>query len=365
MLFYLTDTLIVEESSPQFSDIKRAVRYIAMAVLECKHLLRGDYEVLKHMAREFRNDDELFPLFNQLVQKYSTYIVPDDICRYVEVVIDGYNNYEKDGHQIKQMPYTYFDDSMKVQAMTVVTEDEDDCALFDYIIKYYQKVNHMHFNYCFTRQGGGGSRTDTAVKTCLKSGKMVTCITDSDKRYAEQPLDPRSCGVKCAKIKAAGKIYYFLMLPVLEVENLIPLNHFNVLDWSCERNRKDKDAFDMLCYNAKSELILPYFDVKEGIKKEYLLQYGEKMEKFAAMCCLCNPDVMGGKQFHEYVDGLNKDDLVYPRLRKKPMGELVSMYEKNELPEPELMTFQQEAWTEIGALLLDVTCARYKEAISM
>ena len=79
-----------------------------MAVLESKHLLRGDYDVLKHMAREFASDEEIFPVFHQLVQRYSTYTVPDDICRYVEVVLDGYNSYEKDGHQIKQMPYIHF-----------------------------------------------------------------------------------------------------------------------------------------------------------------------------------------------------------------------------------------------------------------
>ena len=365
MLFYLTDTLIIERTSPQFANIRKAVRYIAMAVLESKHLLRGDYDVLKFMAREFVSDEEIFPVFHQLVTRYSTYTVPDDICRYVEVVLDGYDNYEKDGHKVKQMPYTFFDDSMKVQAMTVVGEDEDDCALFGYILKYYMNTRHLHYNCYYTTQGGGGSRTDVAVRSNLKAGKMVTCITDSDQRFEGQALDPRSCGVKCGKIKAMDKIYYFLRLPVLEVENLIPLNHFNELDWSHEANRKDKEAFDLLCYNAHSEKILPYFDMKEGIKKEYILQFGDGMEKYAAMCCYCNPEVMGGKSFQEYVAGLKPEDWVYPRLRKRPMGELAPKYRKGELPEPELMEFQIEAWSEIAALLLDATCARFKEAITV
>ena len=365
MLFYLTDSLIVDKTSPQFPAVKRAARYIAMAVLESKHLLRGDFGVLKFMEGEFKGDDEIFPVFHQQVARYSTFTVPDDICHYVEVVDEGYASYEKEGHKIKQMPYTYFDDSMKVQAMTVIAEDEDDCALFDYIIKHYLKVRRLNYNYFFLPQGGGGQRTEVAVKTCLREGKMVTCITDSDQRYKDQPLNSRSCGVLCGKIKSVDKIYFFLRLPVHEVENLIPLNHFERLDWSNEVNRKDKEAFDLLCNNAHSELILPYFDIKEGIKKECILRLGIAMSNFAAMCCYCNPDILDGKQFDVYVAGLKDDDRVYPRLRKRPMGELAPMYRKNEVPDPELMPFQHDAWNEIGALLLDTTCARFKEAITV
>lgn len=365
MLFYLTDTLIVDRESQQFPEIRRAVRYIAMAVWESKHMLRGDYKVLAFFEKEFKNDDEIYPVFNKLVSRYSTYTVPNEICRYIEVINGACSDYEKEGHKIKQMPYTYFDDSMKVQAMTVIAEDEDDCALFDYIIKHYLKVNRLNYNYCFMRQGGGGSRTDTAVKTSLHAGKMVTCITDSDQRYAGQPLNPHSCGVKCSRINAAGKIYYFLMLPVLEVENLVPLNHYNELDWSHEANRKDKAAFDMLCNNAHSEQILPFFDMKQGIKKETISTNGLGMENFAAMCCYCNPDIMGGKSFQTYIAELESDSWVYPRLRKRPMEELAPKYRGGNLPEPELMEFQIEAWDEIAKLLLDTTCARKKEAITV
>lgn len=365
MLFYLTNTLIVDKGSPQFPDIRRAVRYIAMAVWESKHLLRGDYKVLEFFEKEFKNDDQIYPVFNKLVSRYATYTVPNDICRYIEVVDGKCVNYEEGGHMIKQMPYSYFDDSVKVQAMTLVAEDEDDCALFDYIIKHYQKVNHLNYNYCFTRQGGGGSRTDTAVKTCLREGKMVTCITDSDQRYKGQPLDPRSCGAKCAKIKAVGKIYYNLMLPVLEVENLVPMNHFDLLDWHLAQNKKDKEAFDRLRNNAHSELILPYFDMKEGIKKDMVEKLGFEMEKFAAMCCHCNPGIMEGKSFHTYITELDSNSRVYPRLRKRPMGDLAPKYRGGDLPEPELMEFQKEAWDDIAKLLLDTTCARKKESITV
>lgn len=365
MLFYLTDSLIVDKETPQFPAIRRAVKYIAMSVFESKHLLRGDYQVLRFMEEEFRGDKELFPVFHQLVEKFSTYTVPDDICRYIEVVYSGFKSYEKDNHQIKQMEFGYFDDSSKVQAMTVVAEDIDDCSLFEYALRWYIRHKQLPYNYKFTPRGGGGSRTEMAVSNSLNSGDMVTCITDSDQRYEGQPLDSHSNCVECGRISPKDKIYYFLKLPVLEVENLIPRNHYDELDWSHEINRKDKEAFDMLYNNAYSEKILPYFDIKEGLKKVHINQYGGSFGDYAEMCCSCNPNVLKGKTYKEYVDSLKDDARIYPRLRKRPMKELAPMYKNGNLPEPELMMFQRDAWESIATLMLDTTCARNEESISL
>ena len=364
MLFYLTDSLIVDKSTPEFPAIRRTVKYLAMAVFESKHLLRGDYQVLRYMEEEFSGDKELYPLFHQLVSKYSTYTVPDDICRYVEVVYSGYDEISKDGHQIRQIPFSYFNDSKKVQEMTVIAEDLCDCVFLEYVLKWYISQNHLPYNYNFASQGGGGSRIDFAVTNSLNSGNMVTCITDSDQRY--EGMKPRAhdnC-VTCGKVKAKDKIYYFLVLPVLEVENLVPLNHYEALSWKYEINRKDREAFKKLCGNQFSEQILPYFDIKEGLKKGHIAQYGKGFSDYAEMCCTCNPNIMEGKDFDEYIDELEDKDLIYPRLRKRPMAELAPMYKNGNVDEPELMSFQFNAWMEVGALLLDTTCARNKEAIT-
>ena len=362
MLFYLTDSLIVDKSTPEFPAIRRAVRYLAMAVFESKHLLRGDYQVLKYMEEEFNGDKELYPLFHQLVSKYSTYTIPNDICRYVEVVYSGFEEYEKDDHQIKQMEYSYFNDSKKVQEMMLIAEDLCDCVFLEYVLKWYISQNQLPYNYKFTSQGGGGSRIAIAVKNSLDSGNMVTCITDSDQRYEGMKPGAHDNCVECSKIDAKDN---FLALPVLEVENLVPLNHYDALSWQHEINRKDREAFKKLCGNQYSEQILPYFDIKEGLKKGHIAQYGKGFADYAEMCCTCNPDIMDGKDFDEYIDGLKDTDLIYPRLRKRPMVDLVPMYKNGNVGEPELMTFQLDAWMEVGALLLDTTCARNREAITV
>ncbi len=365
MLFYLTDSLIVDKLTPEFPAIRRAVKYLAMAVFERKHLLRGDYQVLRCMEEEFIGDKELYPLFHLLVSRYSTYTVPDDICRYVEVVYNGYGEIEKNGHQVKQIAYSYFDDSKKVQEMMVIAEDLCDCLFLEYVLKWYICQNQLPYNYNFKSLGGGGSRIDSAVRNSLNSGDMVTCITDSDQRYeGMEPGEHDNC-VLCGKINPKDKIYYFMVLPVLEVENLVPLNHYDALTWKYEINRKDLEAFKKLCGNQSSEQILPYFDIKEGLKKIHIAKYGKGFSDYAEMCCTCNPDIMNGKGYEEYIDGLGEKDLIYPRLRKRPMAELAPMYKKGNMEEPELMLFQFDAWMEIGSLLLDTTCARNEEAISV
>ena len=366
MLFYLTNSLIVDKINPQFLDIRKAVRYIAMSVMESKHLLRGDYRVLEYLEEEFQNDKEIFPIFHQLVSKYSTYTVPNDICHYVEVILTGFADIEKDGHQIKQIEYSFFDDSKKVQNMTLVAEDIADCALYEYVLKWYINHNNLPYNYSFTPQGGGGSRTDDVVRNCLNSGSMVTCITDSDQRYEGQGLDSNSSVVECERLlRLRRKIYYYLRLPVLELENLIPLNHFDTLEWVHEVNKQDKDAFEKLYKSENSEQIRPYFDIKEGLKKAHIQQYGKGFADYAKICCDSNPAIMKGKKFDEYVRGLDDKAQIYPRLRKRPMKELAPLYEKGELEEPILKLFQFNAWMEIGAMLLDTMCARNKETITM
>ena len=253
MLFYLTDSLIVDKSAPEFLFIKRAIWYLALSVAECKHLLRGDENVLKLYEAEFAGNDIAFPLLHNLVVKPTTAnAIPNEITNYIEVVRDNPLDTVKEGHHIKQVCYTYFDDSMKVQPMRIAVEDIDDSKFYGYILDWYLSENSLKFNHSYSVLPGGGGRTETNVRECLDDGLMVTCIVDSDKKYKNQPDNPDSTGYKCSKIKCpVGGIYFFLILRVQELENLIPLNHLNSLKW-VGQGLKDKNDFMHLCGKTES-----------------------------------------------------------------------------------------------------------------
>ena len=86
MLIYLTNSLIVDPQDKHYNRIRIAIRNIALAVIESKHLLRGDYEVLYRMYEIFRSDVDISPLFRKLYLEYATHTIPDSIRNYVEVV---------------------------------------------------------------------------------------------------------------------------------------------------------------------------------------------------------------------------------------------------------------------------------------
>lgn len=363
MLFYLTESLIVDKVAPDFLPIKRAIRHIAMAVSECKHLLRGDEKTLKYYEKEYTSDEDVYGLIHHLVvNPVTANNIPVEICNYVEVINGNPIDTVREGHKIKQVNYTYFDDSIKVQAMRIAVEDIDDSKFYDYILKWFLSENSLRFNYSFQVAPGSGSRTDVIVKDNLKNGLMITCIADSDKKYPTQPIDKSKTGFKCSQIKCPkGGIYYFLMLRVHELENLIPINHYNSLKWQGQ-SLQDKSDFSHLCGKSQTEQILPYFDIKEGIKKSEILDLGPDFAAFAELCCSLHPTIQSGKAFKDYVDSLpTGDSIVYPRLRNRPMKELSSMYENGNLPYPSLMVYQFNEWNLIAQLLLDVTCAENPE----
>lgn len=363
MLFYLTDSLIVDKTAAEFLPIKRAIRHIAMAVSECKHLLRGDESVLKYYEKEYTSDEDIFGLIHHLVvNSYTANSVPMEICNYVEVINGTPTDTVRDCHKIKQVSYTYFDDSIKVQAMRIAVEDIDDSKFYDYILNWYLTENALKFNHMFQVVPGSGSRTDVVVRDNLNNGLMITCIADSDKKYPTQPDDKTKTGYKCSLIKCPkGGIYYFHMLNTHELENLIPLNHYNVLKWQGQ-SQKDKNDFAHLCGKSQSEYILRYFDIKEGLKKSEISELGPDFAAFAELCCSLHPTILNGMKFKDYVDSLPCDEsYVYPRLISRPMKELASMYENGNLPYPSLMVFQFDEWNRIGRLLLDVTCSKNPE----
>ena len=365
MLFYLTDSLIVDKEAPEFVSIKRSIWYLALSVAECKHLLRGDENVLAYYEHIFIGDEMAYPILHNLVVKPITAnAIPNEIINYVEVVKENPIDTVNEGHRIKQVCYKYFNDSKKVQPMCLAVEDIDDSKFYDYILDWYLKENYLKFNHSFSVLPGGGGRTETNVNDRLNDGLMVTCIVDSDKKYKGQPDDPTSTGYKCSKIKCPkGGIYYFLMLAVHELENLIPLNHLNHLKWE-GKGIKDKNDFMYLCGKTESEQILPYFDIKEGIKKKDIINLGANYFAFAEKCCSLHPILQGGKTFKDYVDGLPNDDSpVYPRLRKRIMNDMAELYEKRSVVYPSLMVFQFDEWNKIAQLLLDVTCAKNPEAM--
>ena len=365
MLIYLTNSLIVDSQDNCYNNIRIAVKNIAWAVIESKHILRGDYEILCKMRDIFKFDIDIYPLFRKLCIDYSTHTIPETIHNYVEVVRDNPIRREYGGVCIKQVTYEYFLDSSKVQAMNLVLEDDDDDIIYNMMINWYLKEVRINTNISYSVVHGGGGNVVDVAKKHIKNGIMAICITDADKRFPEQKIKSDSCCAKCAKLQENGGIYYHYFPNVLELENLIPLNYIDSLDWSGKQSAQDKKNFDILRDCATSEKILRYFDYKEGIKKKLIeseIENKKEYYEYAKLCCEQNLELLGDCTFDSYYANLKDDACVYPRLRKRIIPDIKSLLKKSR-PDPVLMNFQKDEWLKMAALLVDLFCARNKESL--
>lgn len=77
MLIYLTNSLIVDEKDTRLDDIKRCAKYLAMAMIEHNHIVRGDYEVLEWLAEiTAQYDNDSYNVYSRLSKRFSTYVIP-------------------------------------------------------------------------------------------------------------------------------------------------------------------------------------------------------------------------------------------------------------------------------------------------
>lgn len=368
MIFYLTDSLVVAEADPVFNDIKRAVRNLATAACEGKHYILGDLKALRHFCQVFMSaKDDVSMLFDTLVQSYATQIVPSVVLVYVEVVnIEAPARRQQGNQEILQVSYKEFMDTRSVQATVLIGEDiEYDCWFYKYILAWYKETTNNKVScQCSDRHGGGG-RMDKVITASFRQKETSICFVDTDMRFPGQPTPSNSTYKKCMSTRKGVRNGVY-PLDVHEVENLLPLNYIDQLQYD-DKAIIRKQHFDMLRNNAYSEMVLKYLDLKEGLRKYNQYKDSEDFKSFVKTVCDMNLAVMDGMSFEDYYDSKNVDELLYPGyLMKRVLMHTIDLVKCNPttLNEPELLPFQDAEWRRIGQLMVSFCFARRMESIS-
>lgn len=355
MLFILSDDLMVDSSHNLYSSIIRAVKYIAISVFESKHLLSGSLDVLKYYKNIFKNDGDLYCLFNNLVNNYYTTSY-DFITRRLELVINCSNIYrEENGFEIFQISIDEFQDTSFCQKTIILGEDLNDSTFFSVIINWYIKKSNLNIHCEYDRDGGGGVNTREKINEHLRNKKILISIIDTDRKYPNGPEGDTYR--KCRNLLQCKKPTFLLIaLDVQEMENLMPFNLLDNQTYHGEHAYK-KSKFDLIRTNNPN--LLQYFDIKKGILKADT-DNDERYKEFARLCCLCDSDIT---DFEEYYNRLSGDKVcVYP-----PLSRIFNIIENDLKGNPEnfiLLDFQEREWHRIGQNLLNFTCARNKEALN-
>ena len=361
MLFYLTNTLIVDKTDPSFCKIKRAVRNLAVAATEGKHIVLGDVEAVNYFSDIFvPNDDDVSVFFNRLRQNIAIFTIPSAITLYVEVINGKEQKILIDRREIKQLDYSRFLDTASIQATSLLCEDiEYDCPFYKFILQWYINKLQENVNTNLNVSHGGGDRIAKTLRDCVKKGLVCLCIVDSDIVFCGQPLSNHGTAYECLHVKR-GELEELLILNVHEAENLLPFNYIELVpNTSLPSNRKS--TFRKLYQSKDAESILRYFDFKNGLlkKKEFYECYN--FVSFAKVVCEADPEFLAGTSFNEYYNSRCINEELYPGVAGRILKFTLEVMNKDDLPIPELAEYQLDEWNKVGQVMLNYCCAERME----
>lgn len=369
MLFYLTDSLIVDNNDQRFKDICTAIYYLAVQAAEGNHVVIGDIDVISHYRKIFKNDYCVGPFFNKLYQNISFEVVPSFINFYIEVVLNNPSNrVDQDGRNVGQLEYSRLVTLEASNKTSLVCEFLYDAKFYGYILRWFINKLGVNVHYAFHKVDGGGTNTHHNIKNELNSNHITLSILDTDCRYPNAPIDPNGTYGKCVGIGAGNVLCEIIPLYVHEVENLVPMNFIDQVftQWTngdAEYARK-KVAFDYLKKEAES--ILPYFDYKKGIKYNDDFRNIPELQTFAKKCYEQNDEKMAVQpDFNLFVGTLNNKDYIYTELigGTGTINMTLSLINSGHAPNPVLYQFQEENWYIIGQEMINWCIAREPEAI--
>lgn len=354
MFFILSDELMVESTHNKYKYVMRAVKIIANSVFESKHLLSGSIKVLTYFKEHFKNDEDLYCLFNFLIQNYYSTSY-DFIKRRVEIVINVTKvQRDEEGYEIYQSAIDDYQDTSFCQKAILIGEDLNDCKIYDFILKWYIKENKLNINYAFDHENGGGRNTFKVIYKNINGKKICLSILDTDRKYPKAEI-----GQTLKKCKGFLRIKNpkakIIELDLHEIENLLPFDFLDKEKFDGELATK-KEKFDLLRKNDPE--LLKFFDIKNGIKKKDI-KNNKEYKDFARKCCKCDESI---NNFEEYYENLSDEDYVYLplcRIYKKIENDLEKDY-----TELNLLEFQKKEWDKLGKNLLEFGCARNQEALN-
>lgn len=370
MLFYLTNSLIVSETDADYNSVIRSAKYLAMAFMEKSHLLRGDYQVLSWLAVQFEKvDRETCRVYRMLVNKYSTFTIPNFIHSYISVIkgIPETSSISENGCTIRPICHKYFLDSSKIQKMVIVGEALYDVDFYTFITEQY--VSKHKINVLLSRESENGGGTGVAQTTTKYINKhcMVASIIDSDSKYKGHKSGAGTTRYICEKewtsYHVVNEIFFYKILEVQEIENLIPPNFIDAMNLWTGQNAKNKNVYDKLAGSDNADEILPYYDLKVGLIKDKIMNSNDSYLDYVMNCCKC----LGLEYTKEELKGLPNGTVICNGLLKGLMKATIDYINKNKkdsIPlEPVLLTYQAQGWEDIASFMLDMCCAENIELV--
>lgn len=277
MLIYLDSTIESDIDSGDITDSDIcAIDYILEAAYHGYHLVTGERSIFSKLVSlnklsPLRGTPTAKKLFHESTQNHS---LVNQLPRFVKAVSSKQSSeiIDNGGTKIYKIPLSKFDSPATTLKTVILSEDHDDCRLYQIIGNSFVYNNSAFRNLkiqCELLGGGGTSIVDHYDVLRANRERFCLCICDSDKLYDGASLGDNA--KKLLKSEQSDNIKTeVFVLPVRDIDNLIPLN---LLDNLCVcyvdycRPRKFIEAVDKLSISVARS----YFDMKNGLSLNNLL----------------------------------------------------------------------------------------------
>lgn len=368
MLLYLTDSLIVDKADAEYEGILNSAKYLALAYMEKSHLLRGDYNVLEWLSRQFADTDQTtYKVYRQLEKYYSTFTIPNFIRIYVQVTRSMPHTdciKDRNGIVVRPICYKYFYESSKIQKMVVVGEALHDLKFYKFITERYMAVHNINALLEINCENGGGTGVAQTTRKYKDKHCMAASIIDSDSKYKGHKAADGTTRCICEKewlsYNLTNEIFFSKILEVQEIENLIPKGYIDRMDIWTGQNKENKEVYDRLFEGDTSDCILPYYDLKNGLVKDNNMWRDEKYVDYVLECCKC----LGLVYTKEDIETFPNGKVICKGLHKGLLKKTLECIEQGKLDNvllDSLKPYQIQGWRDVAVFLLNMGCVEKKE----
>lgn len=342
---------------------------------KCQHIVYASYSSLEKMLRHPMISATNQKFISWIMQKYVYVYECSEIvaCKVFVTSEDIKLSKDENGFRVSLSSF------INVRETKLLTENESDALFFQRIFAYISQIKELAstFDIKFENDAFHGGNAPSKIQQAADEGRMMICITDSDRDYVggRRGSTWEGANKKVNKLKR-NHIIHLYELGVREKENLLAPEMYLLFEENGLLSVVNREFMD-------SNTLL-YFDIKEGVAYKRIIQpderwnshYGKLVERCRAYE-ICNEEACSEKDV--YIKGIGGSicDTVSSVLLAKDKQEETNNMRKASLSKEKQLLITQERekllaeipecimqeWIRIYNLLFTWGCRLSKKAL--
>ncbi len=228
------------------------------------HFVVPDRVLLDSLIVNDKLSDRAKNIYRLLHSKYTSQsAILNSVTKIISV---GKSDTPKNNENSLEIPITYFSDNCFLGKNRLLLENSSDAHVYNLIVNFYREYKGFQEVNCKwdTSNGGGASTLAEYIRITSEKSNYTFCLIDSDKYGPTAPLGSTAQAFKDSDYKTFFGEY--LILPVHEMENLLPFELINGFVHGDSRFSNNCKPCNKIKVKKSSELP-KYIDFKNGLNQ--------------------------------------------------------------------------------------------------